>query len=214
MEALDPLTGVPSRWTGRRIEQASFDDFYVLLPAGVPVERWVTELRTAVREATGLRCSAGVARTKLLAMLATKRGKPDGMHCCFGRGPAAGTMSADERELLDQARVASIRGAGLNGLRPQVILVRHHLKTGVIHTRVHVLAVIVVARKGPEAHAREQSAPISARHVAAGQPRAHQARPQIFTWPMKAMMTSSFTQNTLAFWRHYSYCISLCVDLL
>lgn len=120
MEALDPLAGVPSSWTERRIEQASFDDFYVMLPAGVPVERWVNDVRTAVHAATGLRCSAGVARTKLLAMLATKRGKPDGMHYCFGRGNTTGTMSVDEQELLDQARVASIRGAGLNGLRPQV----------------------------------------------------------------------------------------------
>lgn len=38
------------------------------------------ELRLAVLRASGLRCSIGIARTKLLSVLATKRAKPNGLY--------------------------------------------------------------------------------------------------------------------------------------
>ena len=118
MGALDPLVD-GAEWEGRLVEQASFDDYYVeftqrmaMALEGVLLDaaaRWTAALRQTIREVTGLRCSAGVASTKLVAMLATKRAKPDGQHCA---------SEAEGRALLDGARVASLRGPGLAGLRP------------------------------------------------------------------------------------------------
>ena len=113
MRSLDAV-GLPTFWVGRLVEQASFDDFFVQLPDGLAsaeaASHWANELRTAVLLETGLRCSVGLARTKLLTMLATKRAKPNGLHCCVG--------AASEAELLDSARIDRICGAGMVGLRP------------------------------------------------------------------------------------------------
>lgn len=113
MQALDEH-GLPANWVGRPVEHASFDDFFVQLPGHLATaeaaSKWAEKLRAAVLQATGLRCSIGLARTKLLSVLATKRAKPNGMYCCIG--------AASERELLDAAGINSIRGAGLLGLRP------------------------------------------------------------------------------------------------
>lgn len=115
MQSLDAL-GVEQQWEGRPVEHASFDDFFVQLPRLVTCAEaataWGQALRLSILQATGLRCSVGVARTKLLAVLATKRAKPNGLFYCSG--PAL------ECELLHAARVDHIRGAGLNGLPPDV----------------------------------------------------------------------------------------------
>ena len=76
MHSLDP-PGLPATsWLGRLVERSSFDDFYVQLPERLAsveaATAWAHELRAAVLRATGLRCSVGLARTKLLSMLATK----------------------------------------------------------------------------------------------------------------------------------------------
>ena len=101
----------------------SFDDFFVQLPERLAsveaATAWAHELRAAVLQATGLRCSVGLARTKLLSMLATKHAKPNGMYCCVGAAP--------ERALLDAARVDKICGAGLHGLRPSTRLALQHV---------------------------------------------------------------------------------------
>ena len=66
-----------AEWSGRRVEHASFDDFFVLLPDDLATTSaataWGGRLKSAVLRATGLRCSIGLARTKLLSVLATKR---------------------------------------------------------------------------------------------------------------------------------------------
>ena len=123
MHSLDP-PGLPATsWLGRLVERSSFDDFYVQLPERLAsveaATAWAHELRAAVLQATGLRCSVGLARTKLLSMLATKLAKPNGMYCCVGAAP--------ERALLDAARVDKICGAGLHGLRPSTRLVLQHV---------------------------------------------------------------------------------------
>ena len=115
MQSLDEL-GYPLPWVGRPVEHASFDDFFVQLPdccaSADAALAWGGRLRCLVKQATGLRCSLGLARTKLLSVLATKRAKPNGMHCCAG--------AASERDLLDAARIDKICGAGLKGLPPDV----------------------------------------------------------------------------------------------
>jgi hypothetical protein len=123
MHSLDP-PGLPATsWLGRQVERSSFDDFFVQLPERLAsveaATAWAHELRAAVLQATGLRCSVGLARTKLLSMLATKHAKPNGMYCCVGAAP--------ERALLDAARVDKICGAGLHGLRPSTRLGLQHV---------------------------------------------------------------------------------------
>ena len=121
MASLDTLACHDDRgagsWVGRRVEKASFDDFYVLLPPavadGASAVSWAETLRADVLATAGLRVSIGVARTKLLAMLATKRAKPDGVFRC---GPNADA----ELELLGAARVGALRGAGVVGLKPSI----------------------------------------------------------------------------------------------
>jgi DNA polymerase-4 len=82
MAALDG-ENVPVGWAGRLVEHASFDDFFVELPqqlaAAHEAVAWGERLRGAVLQATGLHCSVGLARTKLLSVLATKRAKPNGL---------------------------------------------------------------------------------------------------------------------------------------
>ena len=117
MRALDGQdTALPHEWVGRHVDHASFDDFFVQLPSHLAsahaASAWGQQLRRSVLQATGLRCSLGIARTKLLSVLATKRAKPDGLHCCIGH--------TSERELLDAARIDKICGASLNGLHPRL----------------------------------------------------------------------------------------------
>jgi hypothetical protein len=115
MQALDELH-LPAPWVGRAVEHASFDDFFVQLPdccASVDAAlAWGERLRCLVMQATGLRCSLGLARTKLLSVLATKQAKPNGIHCCCG--------TASERDLLYAARIDKVCGAGLKGVPSNV----------------------------------------------------------------------------------------------
>ena len=134
MHALDEMGGVgEAPWESRFVDHPSFDDFFILFdescaaqwwrlqPSDCTSEKsvldaaaqWAQRLRGAVREATGLKCSAGVARSKLLSLLATKRGKPNGQWHCHGD-------AADEGALLDSVRVDALRGAGIVGIRPTV----------------------------------------------------------------------------------------------
>lgn len=101
--------------------------------AAGPAEKWAVQLQGQVRSATGLRCSIGIARTKLLAMLATKRAKrdPTGIHCC----PVAA-----ESTMLSEARVDAIRGAGLVGLPPGT----RATLLGAVGTRVRPRSISVV----------------------------------------------------------------------
>lgn len=65
------------------LEQVSIDEAYGELPPGVvgcvPAQRIAAEVKTRVREATGLTISVGVARNKALAKLASDLSKPDGL---------------------------------------------------------------------------------------------------------------------------------------
>jgi len=117
MHALDTLIGVSSAstsssWESRMVDHPSFDDFYVLLEGHSLDEAasWAEGVRARIFSETGLRCSAGVARTKLLSLLATKKGKPNGQWLCRAH--------SEERTLLDDVRVDAMRGAGIVGIRP------------------------------------------------------------------------------------------------
>ena len=94
------------------VDHPSFDDFYVLLEGHSLDEAasWAEGVRARIFSETALRCSAGVARTKLLSLLATKKGKPNGQWLCRAH--------SEERTLLDDVRVDAMRGAGIVGIRP------------------------------------------------------------------------------------------------
>ena len=87
------------------VEHPSFDDFYVLLEGHSLDEAasWAKGVRASIVSETGLRCSAGVARTKLMSLLATKKGKPNGQWLCRAH--------SEERTLLDDVRADAMRGA-------------------------------------------------------------------------------------------------------
>jgi hypothetical protein len=139
MQSLDKLLPVPLRqgWRGRPVESPSFDDSYVQFDRGMaeawqarelpeppaadsrqPISvhgaagAWVRHVRAEILRQEGLTCSAGVASTKLLAMLATKKSKPDGGQCCV---PPAG-----EAAFLAETQLRQLKGAGLTGLEPDV----------------------------------------------------------------------------------------------
>ena len=73
------------------VDHPSFDDFYVLLEGHSLDEAasWAEGVRARIFSETGLRCSAGVARTKLLSLLATKRAKRPVVVPCPLRGAHA-----------------------------------------------------------------------------------------------------------------------------
>ena len=136
-ECVGSSSSDPTLWEGRRVEHASFDDFYVLFDERLArawgerrastlgsevrashtvleaAAEWAEHVRTAILYRTRLRCSAGIASSKLLSLLATKRAKPNGVHVC------ARTREA-EHALLDSARIDALRGAGIVGLSPTI----------------------------------------------------------------------------------------------
>lgn len=119
MRALDAWTGtdddikIPKRWCDRRVEKASIDDFFIELPCDtLTAEKWAERLRENVKCTTGLETSAGVARTKLLSMLATKRAKPNGIHRC--------DCTIDESILLEESKIKNLCGAGIKGI-PKIV---------------------------------------------------------------------------------------------
>jgi DNA polymerase iota len=104
MESLDCILPARSKrsWSGRPVETPSFDDVFVLFdrsmtdawqrlglqPGAGPcnslhsvASAWAWHTRAAILQQERLTCSAGIASTKLLAMLATKKNKPNGHHC-------------------------------------------------------------------------------------------------------------------------------------
>lgn len=65
-----------------RIEDRGIDEVYVDLAgvAGTAIEIG-SRIKTAIRDATGLSCSVGIATNKLLAKIASDLDKPDGLTC-------------------------------------------------------------------------------------------------------------------------------------
>jgi DNA polymerase-4 len=67
-----------------RIEDRGIDEIYIDLtdvvdPCGDAIRTTAQAIKGAVREATGLRCSIGIAKNKLLAKIASDLDKPDGL---------------------------------------------------------------------------------------------------------------------------------------
>lgn len=90
------------------LEPVSVDEAFLEPPAlaGAPVaevERFGTELRAAVRAATGLPASVGAGSGKQLAKIASELAKPDGLRVV---GPH------EEQEVLDPLPVRALSGIG------------------------------------------------------------------------------------------------------
>ena len=129
MQCLDPI--MPARlrdsWSGRPLETASFDDIFIKFDRKMAASwnelqgshcsllgaasAWVNHVRARVLQLERLTCSAGVASTKLLAMLATKKHKPNGQHCVDVHG---------ETNFFSGVKLHQIKGAGLTGILPDV----------------------------------------------------------------------------------------------
>eukprot|EP00929_Paragymnodinium_shiwhaense_P073846 TRINITY_DN37729_c0_g1_i1.p1 TRINITY_DN37729_c0_g1~~TRINITY_DN37729_c0_g1_i1.p1 ORF type:complete len:463 (-),score=71.79 TRINITY_DN37729_c0_g1_i1:75-1463(-) len=103
---------------GRRLENPSFDDFYIVFEADATDARtvhqqaadWAAKVRGDILSSTGLKTSAGIASTKLLAMLATKRGKPNGQHA---------VLPPEEEAFMLGQKLINLKGAGLIALPPE-----------------------------------------------------------------------------------------------
>lgn len=88
------------------IEDRGIDEVYVDLTevAGSAVEIGM-RIKTAIREATGLTCSVGIADNKLLAKIASDLDKPDGLTCI-----EAGDL---------EARIWPLPAGRINGIGPK-----------------------------------------------------------------------------------------------
>lgn len=75
-------------------------------------ESWALFMRAEISSCTQLRCSAGIAPTKLLAMLATKKNKPNGQFLLL-------PGDAGRRTFFDNTRIDALKGAGVTGIAPQ-----------------------------------------------------------------------------------------------
>lgn len=89
------------------VEVASFDEAYLDLtgcePVVGPPEQAARNLQAAVAEATGITCSVGVASSKLVAKVASKRHKPRGL-CVVPPG--------EEAAWLAPLRIDDLHGVG------------------------------------------------------------------------------------------------------
>jgi DNA polymerase-4 len=94
-----------------RIEDRGIDEIYIDLtdvvvePSVDNIRATAQSIRNAVRDATGLRCSIGIARNKLLAKIASDLDKPDGL-----------TILADD-DL--QRRIWPLPARRINGIGPK-----------------------------------------------------------------------------------------------
>lgn len=133
MQELSPLIwGATSKgehtWEGQRIENASFDDFYLVFDDRMAQEwlqirkqracssqaalyeaawSWCEHCRSCIARETKLKCSAGLGPTKLLSALATKVRKPNGQF---------GVKFGDEASFIAEVKLTALKGAGLRGV--------------------------------------------------------------------------------------------------
>lgn len=84
------------------IEPGSMEEAFLDVGASDPVET-ASRLRREARAEIGLPLSVGVGRTKLVAKLASRRAKPDGLVVIVGDA---------ERQLRDELRIADVWGIG------------------------------------------------------------------------------------------------------
>ena len=106
-----------------QIEDRGIDEIYIDLtavivdPAPANIRATAQSIKEAVRDATGLRCSIGVARNKLLAKMASDLDKPDGL-----------TILADD-DL--QRRIWPLPARRINGIGPKSAarLAEHGIRT-------------------------------------------------------------------------------------
>lgn len=86
------------------IEDRGIDEIFIDLSGfGGEVRETALAIKAAVREATGLSCSIGVAPNKLLAKLASEMDKPDGLTVI---------RAADAQAVLDPLPVGRLHGIG------------------------------------------------------------------------------------------------------
>ncbi len=106
------------------VEQAGLDEAYLDLSGSLVPGSRARELKSAVRERTGLTCSVGLAPNKLLAKIASDLDKPDGLRIlrpeemleAVGERPAAlipgiGPRTAEHLERIGIATVAELASA-------------------------------------------------------------------------------------------------------
>jgi len=100
-EASEALFTLFARYAGA-IEPGSMEEAFLDVTGHPPVEA-AGRLRREARAEIGLPISIGVGRTKLVATLASRRAKPDGLVVIAGE---------DERRLRDGLRIADVWGVG------------------------------------------------------------------------------------------------------
>lgn len=97
------------------VEQASVDEAYLDVSGSErlfgPPEELGTALKAAVREATGLNCSVGIAPVKFLAKIASDYDKPDGLYVIH-----AEDMEAFLRD-LPVKKIPGVGGSALGRLK-------------------------------------------------------------------------------------------------
>jgi len=99
------------------LEQMSVDEAYVDLTEQVEPRKTAAQIRTAVKEATQLPCSVGLATSKLVAKIASDYEKPEGL---------TSVPPGSEREFLTPLPIRAILGIGP---RTAERLAEHHIET-------------------------------------------------------------------------------------
>ncbi len=99
------------------LEQISVDEAYVDLSDQKEPEEIAAQIRTAVKEATRLPCSVGLATSKLVAKIASDHEKPEGLTI---------VQPGSEREFLAPLSIRAIWGIGP---RTAERLAEHHIET-------------------------------------------------------------------------------------
>lgn len=97
------------------LEAVSIDEAYISLPDTNPPRNQkqllelAEQIRSEIREATGLETSVGVSHNKLLARLATNRAKPASS---FQIGNGTGTTGEEIRDFLKDIDIETLPGIG------------------------------------------------------------------------------------------------------
>jgi nucleotidyltransferase/DNA polymerase involved in DNA repair len=86
-----------------KIEAYSIDENFCIVPEGVDLEMFAQNIQVDILAATGLWYSCGIARTKALAKIASKRNKPKGI-CVI--------MPEDEMNVLETTQIEDVWGIG------------------------------------------------------------------------------------------------------